>query len=200
MKKQFITSVLFILLGTALFSQVKVRPGIRLAMNVSDISGLDTDVKAGANFSVFANMHFSDFYEFQIEGSFSDQGAIIKYIDEETLESKEVEESIRYISLGLINKLYIENTGVHFIVGPSFDFAPNNDSFGFLFPSIDIALTGGLGYEFPFGLSIEGRYKQGFVDLGNGLNHYEDNYYTQESEDVYFNSVFQLGLSYKFGF
>ena len=59
MKKRISILVLCLFIGTSIFSQVKVRPGIRLAANISNISGLDeASSKAGFNVAVFGNVHF----------------------------------------------------------------------------------------------------------------------------------------------
>lgn len=214
MKTRISILVLCLFIGTSIFSQVKLRPGIRLGANISNISGLDeASSKAGFYIAAFGNVHFSKLYELQLELGYSNQGANVindivdEYYDEqndiyakEIIGQEEVRSDIDYISIGIMNKFFIASSGLHFIVGPSVDITYNNDAyFGALFPSVDVALTGGIGYQFPFGLAIEARYKQGLLDVDNDLFTSSDSNFSFNN-NTYLNTVFQLGLSYKFDF
>lgn len=214
MKTKIRTLIFFLLISAMSYSQVKVRPGVRLGVNISDISGLeDTRAKTGLNIGIFGNVHFSDFYELQLELSFSGQGAYVAldvvndYYDpendvyvEEIIDGEELRKDINYGSIGFMNKFFIPDTGLHLIAGPSIDVThDSNDFFGGLFPSVDFTLAAGIGYEFPFGLSIEARYKQGLLDINDGLFTYYDTDYDYDNGN-HLNTVIQFGLSYKFDF
>ena len=92
--------------------------------------------------------------------------------------------------------------GLHFILGPSLDINVSDNSNGDITPA-DVSFFGGIGYEFPMGLGIEARYKQGFVDVRDG--YYDDYYYDNNYDNEYYNgnnklnSVFQFSVYYKFG-
>ena len=63
---------------------------------------------------------------------------------------------------------------------------------------LDFALFGGIGYEFPFGLGLEMRYNQGFIDIFGYDS--QDDYEDFEWDELYLNSYFQIGATYKFDF
>ena len=62
----------------------------------------------------------------------------------------------------------------------------------------DFAIAGGIGYNSPFGLTIDLRYKQGLIDVfgrnvdtGNGVD-------TIDVDDLVLNKGFQLSFGYLF--
>ena len=70
-------------------------------------------------------------------------------------------------------------------------FGSNNEEFDI--SPLDLTFTGGIGYEFGFGLGIEARYKQGAIStdfLG------QNDLFEEDGSQL--NSVFQVGLAYKF--
>jgi len=92
--------------------------------------------------------------------------------------------------------------GFHFIVGPSIDIRVNDNVFTDV-TAVDFSFFGGIGYEFPFGLAIEARYKQGIIDVNDSSFSYNDNndgFFNDGFDDYYTNSVFQISAAYKFGF
>lgn len=222
MKKTILFFALLTVSITA-FSQVKVRPGIRLGLNAANITNVEkksffqnSDIKIAPNAGLFVNIHLSNFYELQVETNYSNQGAKASYIETYNINGSpirnEVEEdlSIHYVSLAIANKFFvIPDVGLHFIVGPSIDINVSEDSIYNMTP-VDFALFGGIGYEFPFGLGIEARYKQGLIDTrdnydGDSFYAGSDGYYIETDGDYYdgdnwLNSVFQLGVYYKFNF
>ena len=56
---------------------------------------------------------------------------------------------------------------------------------------VDTGIVGGLGFNIIPNLTIEARYKQGFIDM------YEW-WYDGPTNEIHLNQTFQLGLSYKF--
>ena len=73
--------LLFIITSTTVFSQVKVRPGVKLGLNNAKLSNLSqTESKLGLNAGMFVNLHLSSFYELQVETNYSSQGAKRKTI------------------------------------------------------------------------------------------------------------------------
>lgn len=203
MKKIFLTCTFLISLVT--FAQVKLSPGVKLGVNSSTITNYDSaSNKIGINAGTFVNIDFSDLYELQVEANYSNQGFSGNgiafydiYYDPEVDDNKDVE--LHYVGLTLINKFFfIPDVGLHLMIGPSFDIkvADNIEHNDNIAP-IDFALNGGIGYEFPFGLGIEARYKRGFINVNEGHTFDSNgNYY----EENYKNSVFQLGVFYKINF
>lgn len=209
MKKTYLLTAFFI--GSFVMnSQVKVRPGIRTGLNISNISnsvseGTITSSKHALYIGAFANIKFSNFYQLQPELIYSQQGF---KADRTTTSSRtnlnQLEVDLNYFSIGLANKLFIKKTGLHFIIGPSVDIKVNNIPNYFNnynvsntdnYAGIDIALFGGVGYEFPFGLSIEARYKNGLIDI-NGDNFNQ----SVTFDELNMNQVFQIGVAYSFSF
>ena len=69
----------------------------------------------------------------------------------------------------------------------------NFDEFSDELESFDIVFFGGLGYDFPFGLTLEARYNIGLVDI---FGYNIDN--EVSIDDVLLNKVIQKGAAYKF--
>ncbi len=184
-----------ILLGTmvATYSQITIRPGVRGGFNLSTITNTDGDTRTDFYLGALGAVKFADFYTLQPELTYSRQGVNSDVSGEENLE-------IQYLAISLTNKFFfLRDTGLHAIVGPSFDIKLNDnfsDNFGELsIEAFDFSLIGGLGYEFPMGLTIEGRFKHGFVDIfgsniGNEIS----------IDEILLNQMFQIGLSYQFDF
>lgn len=207
MKKTILFFALLTVSITA-FSQVKVRPGVRLGLNAASVTNVDnSDLKIAPNAGLFVNLHLTDFYELQVETNYSNQGAKASYTEtyyfngSPVLYDVEEDLSIHYVSLAIANKFFvIPDVGLHLIIGPSLDINVADDDANVT--DIDFSLFGGIGYEFPFGLGIEARYKQGFIDLDESYNDdydYDDDYDYYDG-DNFLNSVFQLGVYYKFNF
>ena len=108
--------------------------------------------------------------------------------------------------MGVVNKFYItKNDDFHILLAPSFDLDFDDTLIGLLnrdegndVTFIDVSITGGIGYEFVNGLGIEIRYKQGLNDVFSGSFHDFDSEELETKTQL--NSVFQLGISYKFNF
>jgi len=204
MRKTVVTLMLMVITCT-MVSQVKVSPGVRLGVNNSTLQGLrDAESKFGINGGLFMNVHLSDFYELQVETSYSEQGAtgMVENANfgmwggQAGPTYSEVPFEVSYVSLGLVNKFFVlKELGVNVLVGPSIDINVFDDHRNY--SEIDISFTGGIGYELPFGLTIEARYKQGIIDLDDGFTTIGSN---SSYDKNYLNSVIQLGVSYKFNF
>ena len=107
---------------------------------------------------------------------------------------------IQYFNFAIANKFTpIQNAGLSFIVGPSFNIkiADNYDDYYEDIEGFDFALFAGIGYEFPFGLGLEVRYNQGLIDI---FGYNVDNDYDVDIDELYLNKYFQIGATYKFDF
>jgi len=95
-----------------------------------------------------------------------------------------------------------KDIGIHAILGPSINIKVGDNTRGDI-EAFDFLFFGGIGYDFPFGLGIEARYNIGIIDvLGNTFD-FNDEYYDDEYnyfDDGVINTVFQVGLTYKFEF
>ncbi|MFL0353013.1 porin family protein [Xanthomarina sp. GH4-25] len=207
--KNLILAIACVAISLPTFSQVKVRPGLRLGLNASNITNhYNSERVFGLNGAVFVNIHLANFYELQPELTYSNQGfngVQHRYVGsfDPLITSSDSDVNTHYLGLGIANKFYVvPNLGLHFIVGPSLEFNISDNSYYDITP-VDLSLFGGIGYEFPMGLGIEARYKQGIVDVRDGYYdiyyddyNYDDEYYNGKNK---LNSVFQFNVYYKFG-
>ncbi|TYA52329.1 porin family protein [Formosa maritima] len=207
MKKLFL-AIAFVAISLPTFSQVKVRPGLRMGINLSNITNIDnTERKVGFNGAMFANIHFARFYELQPELTYSNQGFKrndYAYYDPyygDVIHMEGDNFNIHYVGMSVANKFFVvPNIGLHFIVGPSVEVNISDDSDYDEITPIDFSLFGGIGYEFKFGLSLEARYKQGFIDIRDDYFDYIDDNDYDYYDDNFLNSSFQFSVSYKFDF
>ena len=171
-------------------AQIEFRPGVKAGLNLANFTNTESNTKTDFYIGAFLNVDFVSFYNLQPEVVYSRQGLKSKFSGIDDLE-------INYISIAIVNKFFpFKDLGLHAIVGPSFDFniSDNYDSsFTDDIVGFDFGLFGGVGYEFPFGLSVEARYKQGFVDIfGENVNN------TVGFDELFANKVIQIGVSYQF--
>ncbi|MFD2542755.1 porin family protein [Lacinutrix gracilariae] len=202
--KKIILSLALIIASTTAFSQVTVSPGIKTGLNLANLTNVDNSkTKLGFQGGLFVNIHLANFYELQVETTYSNQGTTIEYrshssgFDPGTRYEDDL--NLEYISLNLANKFFpIKDLGLNFIVGPTIDILVNSGEYNDILP-IDFSVFGGLGYEFPFGLGLELRYKQGLIDVRDDYYDYydEDDFYNR---DNILNGVIQFGVTYKFDF
>lgn len=175
-------------------ANAQVRPGIKVGVNSSEISKTTLDSKEGLYIGAFVKIPISDYYALQPEILYSNQGGASNSPDYSDV-------NIHYLSIGVPNKFYVgQNNGFHFILGLGLDINLKNNFVNFTnfnideeISPVDVAVFGGLGYEFPFGLALEARYKQGTISvdfLGS------DDLYEEAGSNL--NGVFQIGASYKF--
>jgi len=182
-------------------SQITFKPGVRLGLNLADISNLNT--KKSTNYYVGASfaVGFSKKYTLQPELTYSKQGAILLeadsgiYINDNSLEIE-----VDFISFTINNKFNI-NKNIHLLFGPFLDFRTNhnfdhfNSSFSFLIPDTDYGFIGGIGYNILNNFSVELRYKQGLYDIIKQIN--RDGERPKSNNKT---QTIQLGLTYKFDF
>ena len=203
MKKIVLTAIL---LATASITFAQFNFGIRGGLNLSDYSNLDnsskkTDYYVGAILSI----KFGDFYTLQPEFTYSKQGTKLNgtqpYLASNTI-------GVNYFSVDVANKLAIGNN-VHFIIGPYFDIVMDKDIkeirnaddyyyYRYETTGVDLGFIFGLGFDVTNNLTIEARYKQGFIGVIDYLenNNTDSSYYYDE--DPHLNKVFQVGITYKF--
>ncbi|MBP0905261.1 porin family protein [Mariniflexile gromovii] len=208
--KKLTFALVCVLFTTVVFSQVKVRPGVKLGANFSNLTNVDYNKrKLGLDAGIFVNVHLTSFYELQVETSYSNQGTTYRignlyYSDDPYyVNRQDLDFDLEYVSLGIANKFFpAHNNGFNIIVGPSLDILVSENDYDTYMP-IDFSLFGGVGYEFPYGLSVEIRYKQGLLDIRQDYyDEYNDGYYYNDDEnyfrDAVLNGVIQLGVAYKF--
>ncbi len=95
---------------------------------------------------------------------------------------------LNYLGLTVMNKFNLKSFFLQ--VGPSLDLLLTESKYN---NRGDLSLNFGLGYDITDNLSVEGRYKIGVADV------IDDNFYLfYFFSDINYNSVFQVGLTYKF--
>ena len=170
------------------YSQVTFKPGIRLGLNSASISNINDGSKIDLHAGIFGELRFGGMYALQPEINYSKQGS--EHFD------------LNYLSIRVVNKFYIlsDETPLFISISPGLDINLNGKTetysneygAGVNFDA-DLSFTGGIGYDFPFGLGVEARYKKGITDVSV----YDDHYYLAKKQ---LNSVIQLSAYYKFDF
>jgi hypothetical protein len=198
MKNLLLVITIFGVFGVS-FSQSKSALGLRAGVNISNLTNANLETKSDVYLGVYGQFKFSEFYALQPEINYSNQGGKAKNVGDKDVD-------IHYISISVTNKLFVQNSGFHFIIAPSFDFDADDTLIGIAnrnegndITFLDMAIGLGFGFEFKNGIGIEARYKRGFIDVFSGSWHdFESNslYY----EENQFNNLYQVGLTYKFDF
>jgi hypothetical protein len=196
MMKNILFTVVFLFLSLSIFAQNKSSLGIKMGINNSKVLNSGLDNKLAWHAGVFLAIPLTDAYTMQPEILYSNQGGKANFRNNENI-------NINYISVGLANKFFVnKNQGFHFILGPSLDVNYDDNFINLLndngdslkITPIDIAIFGGIGYEFDFGLAMELRFKQGLIDIDFD----DDGAYGSNTEENQLNRVLQIGLAYKF--
>lgn len=190
---------ILILLGVFSFSiansQVQFALGVKAGPNFANI---DANSSIGANYKNRTGFHGGAFalikltkIGIQPELLFSQQGSIVNY------NSSAGEANFDYINIPIILKLYTV-AGINLQVGPQFGFLSGGeikqtingvssvqDAKDF-YKGSDFSAALGLGWDLPFGLTVDARYNLGLSKINGGTN-------PDESK----NQVFQFSVGYK---
>lgn len=196
-KIALIAFVLFIGLATSQ-AQVRVSPGIRGGLNISNLTNFDSDPKSDFYAGGFVEIKFNRYFTLQPEITYTRQGAEVREFEIDGPGSRTVNYDLNYISLGAVAKFHFGGGGFHILGGPSLDIKTDDNFPQYEYNPVgtDLSLIGGIGYSLPNGLTFEARFKQGLIDIYGYDGIYDDNYYYYD--DVILNTVFQLGISYTF--
>lgn len=143
---------------------VGLKGGLNFAnLDVSDISGT-YDNRTGYHFGAFTQFKFTKF-AIQPEIIYSEQGATVKYSNTPSLES-----NFSYVNIPIILKLYTIG-GLNLQAGPQFGFLTSAEEDGQSvkdrLKSSDFSVGLGVGWDAPFGLSIDARYNLGISDVSD---------------------------------
>lgn len=205
MKKILIT-LLFACASIYSFSQAQFAVGIKAGPNFAKI---DTDASAGENYNNRTGWHAGAFVlirgekvGFQPEIIFSQQGSKFKY----NTSSPSLKQNFSYVNIPLIVKLYTI-AGLNLQVGPQIGLLTSAEREDFTtgtsgpitkedvkddLKKTDISLALGVGWDLPFGLSIDGRYNWGLTDNDDGLTSNSGASLGQIK-----NQVWQISVGYK---
>lgn len=191
-----ITAICF--LSFTAFGQAQVSLGVKGGPNFASIN---KDASAGENFKNRSGIHAGAFglikvskVGIQPEILFSQQGSL-----RETPSGDELKKTLNYVNVPVMLKLYLA-AGLNLQAGPQFGFVTtakdeiidqaNNISSVDIKDQVnntDIGVSFGVGWDLPFGLTLDGRYNLGLSNI-NDANGGSD----------YSNRVFQISIGYKF--
>jgi opacity protein-like surface antigen len=187
--------------GQQVYSQAQLAIGIKAGPNFANI---DTKSTATANYKNRTGFHGGAFvlikatkFGIQPEVIFSQQGSKVE------INSQNFESNFSYVNIPIILKLYTV-AGINIQAGPQFGFVTNAETpiedqlnpgsykvqdVKDKMKSSDFTVALGLGWDLPFGLTIDARYNL-------GLSKVYDEAPTTQTDNAK-NQVFQLSLGYK---
>ena len=162
--KNFILFILTAFLTTSVLSQ-QIDLGIKAGANfatITDATGLSN--RTGFLIGVFAGVKFGDKLGIQGDLLYSQQGA----------NSNPKDINLNYINVPIVLKYYLVQ-GFNLQAGLQFGFIVDDNIKVVLgnvikAESFDLAGVLGLGYDFPFGIRIEGRHNFGLTDIFNNAD------------------------------
>jgi len=198
--KKILFTILTVAILTTSYAQVNF--GVRGGLNLSDYSNLNSDKKTDLYFGVLLSVKLGDLYTLQPEFTYSKEGTKLKgnynRINSNTINAD-------FFSVSVINKFNIANK-VHVAFGPYFDirmdesvdYNSNNNNYYYdaATNAVDIGFIVGMGFDVTKSLTLDARFKYGFIDTFNVERLDSNNQYDTYSPHK--NQVIQLGISYKF--
>lgn len=168
------------------FSQAQFSLGVKGGLNfanldVSSLSGTYNN-RTGYHLGAFGLFKFSKI-GIQPEIIFSEQGSEVKDPQLGSFES-----NFSYVNIPIILKLYTV-AGINLQAGPQFGFLTSaklgDESIKDEIKGSDVSLGLGVGWDLPFGLTIDGRYNLGLSDVSD------------DSASEIKNQVWQVSVGYK---
>jgi hypothetical protein len=180
MKKNILVVIVMLLMGSAAYSQAQLAIGIKGGLNFANLGVSD----AGSAYSSRTGYHAGAFLlvklskiGIQPEILFSRQGSTVK------VNTTNFDANFDYVNVPIIIKLYTV-AGINIQVGPQFGFVTNAQhpitvgtittvqDVKSLFKGYDLSAALGLGWDTPFGLTIDARYNLGLskINDASGLN------------------------------
>ncbi|MES2487833.1 MAG: porin family protein [Bacteroidota bacterium] len=167
--------------------------GVKGGVNFATVSGNDfdsPDSRTSFHAGVFAEFPIAEIFSIQVEALYSGQG----FKTDADFGNGKVEYQLDYINVPVLAKFYILE-GLSIEAGPQFSFKvneeidadPNNDPGDLdtdFAENFEFGVSGGLTFQTPMGIFATARYNQGITDI-------------VKDRDVK-NSVFQLGIGFKF--
>lgn len=167
--KNYVLAAIFLMAASAsAFAQTQFSIGLKGGLNfanldVSDIPGT-YDNRTGYHLGAFALLKFPKF-GIQPEIIYSEQGSEVKDPNLGSLES-----NFSYVNVPIIFKLYTIG-GLNLQVGPQFGFLTSakwgDQSIKDELKSSDFSVGLGVGWDAPFGLSLDARYNLGVSDVSD---------------------------------
>lgn len=168
--KMILAVLTLVALSSSAFAQ-EFGIGIKGGPNFANI---DPENTAGGNYKNRTGFHLGAFalirgerIGFQPEILFSQQGSTVKYSGQ-----PDVKSNFSYMNIPLILKLYTI-AGINLQVGPQIGLLTSaeidDEDVKDEAKKTDFSLALGVGWDLPFGLSIDGRYNWGLSDINDGI-------------------------------
>jgi outer membrane immunogenic protein len=197
MKKLLIVAILFSAVSS-LKAQETGTFGISAGINVANMTFKSQG--ASASFSSVVGFKGYVFYDLPIGGNFSLQNELgydgMGFKINDPNSGDQLSEAVNYLTLSILPKYNVQNTGLSFFAGPSLGFLLNaksseggqsaSDTDGY--NSIDLFGVVGAEYFFPMGFGITARYMGGLTNVAKGT----------ASDESAHNTAFSFTLAYKF--
>lgn len=195
MKKLNLTVLIgaMILASSSAFAQGEFAIGIKGGLNFANVNtssaGATYDSRTGFNAGAFLLLKFGK-VGIQPEVLFSQQGTKLKYY------GNSIDQNFSYVNIPIIVKLYTI-AGINIQVGPQFGFLTNSPTAQTIqsggntitvdqaYKKSDVSAALGLGWDLPFGLTVDARYNLGLTKVNDDAG-----------ADVK-NQVWQLSVGYK---
>jgi hypothetical protein len=183
MKKISMVVIALMLMSGVAFSQAQVAIGLKGGVNISKFDESASDNITSFHGGAFALVKLTKI-GIQPEILFSQQGSKFSDINSDELKTS-------YLSIPVMLKIYLA-AGINIQAGPQFGFLTAAEFDGNdvkdSFKSSDISANVGLGWDLPFGLTIDARYNIGLQDVS------ED---TSISSEALKSRVIQISVGYK---
>ncbi|TRW24775.1 PorT family protein [Flavobacterium zepuense] len=172
--------------------------GVKGGVNFATVTGDDfdsPDSRTSFHVGVFGEFPIAEIFSIQVEALYSGQGFDANF---DGPDGDKAEVQLDYINVPVLAKFYIvkglsieAGPQFSFLVNDEFDFNPNSDNGdidladnGVDTQTFEFGVAGGLTFQTEMGLFATARYNQGITDVVKDVN--------------VKNSVFQLGIGFKF--
>ena len=184
MKKLLVLVFVVSSVGAA-FGQVQVALGLKAGANISKFDDADVDNLTSFHAGAFGLFKFTKI-GIQPELLFSQQGATVKEAGEN------FDFKTAYVAIPVMVKLYLIG-GLNLQAGPQFGFLTKADLEGQgdikdKLKGSDLSANVGLGWDLPFGLTVDARYNIGLSDIGDDTDYFDEAVKSR---------VIQISLGYK---
>ena len=170
--------------------------GVKGGVNLATINGsIDSpDSRTSFHAGVFAELPVAEIFSIQVEALYSGQGAQFNF---EGTDGDKAELQLDYINVPVLAKFYLfkgfsveAGPQLSFLLNDEIDVNPNSNDGDSPTPfrddlkTFEFGVAGGVTFQTDLGLFATARYIQGVTDIADDIN-------VQ-------NSVFQIGIGYKF--
>ena len=168
--KKIVVTLFFVAASAYTFAQ-EFAIGIKGGPNFANI---DTDASAGENYENRTGFHLGAFAQWrgervgiQPEILFSQQGSTVKYSG-----TPDIKTNFSYVNIPVVVKLYTI-AGINLQVGPQIGFLTSakvdDEEIKDELKKTDFSLALGVGWDLPFGLTVDGRYNWGLSDINDSV-------------------------------